>query len=342
MVRISIASLIYKSPKLADWVYESIHEFTPMIKSGEAEFFFVANDPTEKLLSHLKNRGYNFIEQYNKIYSDEEMFKMGYSWPEYIHRVYKGYNSAILHSKGEIIVLINSDHYFSPDWLENLLKYYDTQKIVCSQLIEPIHPKFGLFPSAIQGEFGNSTDSFNKDGFLDLAMRIKKTGLYLGGAYMPCMFSRDLAIYVGLYPEGNIAGESFNDINKTGDEAFFEKLSKKGILHITALDSVVYHLKEGEKDTEEEMLAGEDNTQNNSIEKSITKSSTTLNLVKTKNYTISIQPTIEHSHIITQLLNKGLKRRKHSFRGRIYKLLRKIYLLRLAKRLVIQVVNKLK
>jgi len=342
MVRISIASLIYKSIKMADWIHESIHEFTPMIRSGEAEFFFVANDPTEKLLLHLKNKNYNFIEQNNEILSEEELFKLGYAWPEYIHRVYKGYNSAILHSKGEIIVLVNSDHYFSPDWLENLLKYYDTQKIVCSQLVEPINPKFGIFPYAIHGEFGNSTENFSKDGFLDFAMRIKKTGIYLGGAYMPCMFSRDLGIYTGLYPEGNIAGESFDKIHKTGDEAFFERLSAKDILHITALDSLVYHLKEGEKDTEEDLQTMKNDGESNSNKKFHSKNSSLLPSINTKNYIISIIPTLEHSEIIAKLLNNGLKLRKYNFRVRIYNLLRKIYVLRLAKRLVTKVINKLR
>lgn len=341
MVRISIASLIYKSTKLADWVYESIHEYTPMLKSGEAEFFFVANDPTEKIVTHLKNKGYNFIEQNNEIHSDEELFKMGYAWPEYIHRVYRGYNRAILHSKGEIIVLINSDHYFSPDWLENLLKYYDTQKIVCSQLVEPKHHKFGIFPEAINGEFGNTTDNFNKDGFLDFAMKIKKTGTYTGGAYMPCMFSKDLGIYSGLYPEGNIAGKSFDKIQKTGDEAFFARLSTKKVLHITALDSIVYHLKEGEKDAEEELNLNivEDKV------KDVTLTGTNyvpLPSISTKNYTLSIKPISEHSIIIEQLLNNGPKRIKYSFRERIINILRKFYILRLVKRLTLKVVNKLK
>jgi hypothetical protein len=341
MVRISIASLIYKSTKMADWVHESIHEFTPMIRSGEAEFFFVANDPTAKLLSHLKNKNYNFIEQNNEIYSGEELFKMGYAWPEYIHRVYRGYNSAILRSKGEIIVLINSDHYFSPDWLENLLKYYDTQKIVCSQLVEPKHHKFGLFPGALPGEFGNTTDSFDKDGFLDFAMKIRKTGINLGGAYMPCMFSKDLGIYAGLYPEGNIAGESFDKIFKTGDEAFFERLSANNILHITALDSIVYHLKEGEKDTEEDLGTKKNDDESDSNKKFHSKNYSLLPSINTKNFTISIKPTLEHTQIITQLINNGLKPKKNNFRMRIYNLLRKVYILRLAKRLVLKAINQL-
>jgi hypothetical protein len=303
MVRISIASLIYKSVQMADWVYESVHEFTPMIKQGEAEFFFVANDPTPSLLSHIRARGYSHIEQYNNILSDEELFQRGYAWPEYIHRVYRGYNRAILHSRGEIVVLVNSDHYFSPDWLENLLKYLDTQKIVCSQLVEPKHPKYAVYPSALNGEFGNSPQNFNKNGFLEFAMKNRRSGLYLGGAYMPCMFYKYAALYAGLYPEGNIAGKSFDQILMTGDEAFFDRLSKDGVQHVTAMDSVVYHLKEGEKDDSVEgMMDNNIGTQTEGLNiQNYPTTYTSLQLTNMANYRILIQPTIEHSEIISKL-----------------------------------------
>ena len=41
MLKVSIVSLIYQSARLADWVHESVHNFTPMIARGQAEFFFV-------------------------------------------------------------------------------------------------------------------------------------------------------------------------------------------------------------------------------------------------------------------------------------------------------------
>jgi hypothetical protein len=302
MVRISIVSLIYKSPKLTDWVYESVHEYTPLIKKGEAEFFFVANDPSEKLLSHLESKGYNYIIQKNKVLSKEELFAMGYAWPEYIHRVYRGYNRGILHSKGEIIVLINSDNYFSPDWLENLLKYLDSKKIVCSQIVEPKHAIHGIFPRAINGEFGNTPENFKKKEFLDFSMKKRRTGAIFGGAYMPCMFYKDLAIYAGLYPEGNLADESFEKILLTGDEAFFSNLLKNNITHITALDSIVYHLKEGEKDESPDSIhesLGVVTNNHNNYPIDFNK----LPSLTTEYFEVVLQPTLEHTYIINQLLN---------------------------------------
>jgi hypothetical protein len=277
-----------------------------MIKSGEAEFFFVANDALEDVLIHLQTKGYKYFEQKNEICTNEQLFAMGYAWPEYIHRIYRGYNRAILESKGEIVVLVNSDHNFSPDWLENLLKYFDSQKIVCSQLIEPKHSRFGLFPSAINGEFGNTPDNFDKEGFLNFAKRVRKSGFFLGGAYMPCMFYKDISIYTGLYPEGNIAGTSFDEISMTGDEAFFDRLSKNGIVHITSRDSIVYHLKEGEKDDKVDLEVGKGKIRKDNLNIKVVDYKP-LPSFQIKNYRLLIQQTMDHSQIMAQLLSTETK-----------------------------------
>lgn len=248
MVKISIICLIYKSTQLADWVYESLLKHTPMLHSGEAEFFFVANDPSDSVVKHLMNKKYPFIINENKVCSNEELFEMGYGLPEYMNRVYRGYNQGILHAKGERIVLINSDNYFSSDWLENLLKYSTFKNIICSQLVEPGHEKFGFFPKAARADFGKTVDTFDEQAFEKYVLCHKKTGMEKGGAYMPCILYKELALYAGLYPEGNIAGDDFETIVRYGDEFFYDKLRKFGAEHYTALDSIVYHLKEGERD----------------------------------------------------------------------------------------------
>ena len=72
---------------------------------------------------------------------------------------------------------------------------------------------------------------------------------------MPCLLYRDVAVLAGLYPEGNIAGATFDitDIKRFGDEFFYDKLLSFGVEHITAKDSIVYHLKEGEKSEKNNM-----------------------------------------------------------------------------------------
>ncbi len=248
MLRVSIISLIYRSARLADWVHESVHKFTPMIARGEAEFFFVANDPTPGLLAHLRQRGYHHIVNINRRYSDEELLALGYGAPEYMSRVYRGYNEGVRQAAGDFVVLVNSDNYFSPDWLENLLKYSDRSRVITSTLVERDHPVFSVFPGAVRGEFGDSPDTFDEAAFLAYAARIRRTGLQAGGAYMPALLHRDLAIEAGLYPCGNIAGESFSDVVRCGDEAFYDVLRSLGVEHYTALDSISYHLKEGERE----------------------------------------------------------------------------------------------
>ena len=248
MVRIAIVSLIYKSPRLADWVYQSAMEFTPMLRRGEAEFFFVANDATDECLRHIEDCGYKHIVVRNPRRSSDELFRMGYGAPEHMHRVYRAYNAGIIRSSAKILVLVNSDNYFSTDWLENLEKYSSPTAVVTSRLVEPGHPRYGVFPDAVVSDFGATPDDFDREGFLRFVEKSKLTGLVPGGAYMPCMFWRAQAMAAGLYPEGNLAGKSFEDVAAFGDVAFFERLRKAGIRHVTALDSLVYHLKEGEPD----------------------------------------------------------------------------------------------
>lgn len=248
MLKVSIISLVYRSPLLADFVYQSVQKFTPMIKSGAAEFFFVANDPTIGLLNHLIECNYPHVVNWNKQYSDDEMFAYGYGVPEYISRVYRGYNEGVRKAKGDYVVLINSDNYFSKDWLENLLKYSDRTRVISSTLVERMHPLFNIFPGAVHGEFGCSVKGFDEGAFLAFAEKIRKTGLKSGGAYMPTLFHKDVIIEAGLFPSGNIAGSNFKDVARYGDEAFFDILASLGVHHYTSLDSIVYHLKEGEMD----------------------------------------------------------------------------------------------
>jgi GT2 family glycosyltransferase len=299
MVKISIICLIYKSVKLCDWVFNSIMKYTPMIQSGEAEFFFVANDPTDVVVSHLVEKDYPFIININKKFSEEELFLKGYGIPEYMHRVYKGYNQGILHAKGERLVLINSDNYFSPDWLENLIKYSDMKKVISCTLVERRHEKFGVFPGAIEQNFGSNTENFREDEFIDFTYKQKKTGLRPGGAYMPSLLYKDVAIYVGLYPEGNIAAQSKEIIKRYGDEEFFDRLAKIGVEHFTAKDSITYHLKEGEREDDENGIIL---SKISNYSKYIVKEYAALPIQPYEKRLSELLPTIKHNTIINTLL----------------------------------------
>jgi hypothetical protein len=243
VVNVTVICLIYRSPQLADWVYESFCKFTP-----GATFLFVANDPTPEVLSHLGQWGYPFILNINERKSDDELFALGFGKPEYMARVYAGYNAGIMAAETEYVCLVNSDNYFSPGWLEGLCDHAGYGRIVTSTLVERSHPKHAVFPGAVHGEFGGTPEEFNEAGFLSLASDIRTDGITEGIVYMPALVSRDVAIRVGLYPCGNLAGASFDEVTRYGDEALFDRLAAIGVEHVTSLSSVVYHLKEGERD----------------------------------------------------------------------------------------------
>lgn len=238
---ISISSLIYRSTKYADAVVESLREFTPHLHDHRARFFFVANDAEQKVLDHLKAKNYPHVVQTNEVLTDEELKELGFTPPEYMRRVYQGYNRAIQESD-DIVVLVNSDHMFSPGWLDSLLDKASPKRIVCSKLVERSHPRFGRFPRAFEGNFGSSPDNFDREGFLKFCEKVsEKNTIEYGGAYMPCLFDKSQAVKVGMYPEGN-NGKDY------ADKVFFQKMSFAGVEHITAMGSLVYHFKEGEKD----------------------------------------------------------------------------------------------
>lgn len=298
MVEVSIICLIYKSSELAEALYDSLRRHTPMLTTGRVEFFFIANDPTSEVVELLKSKKIPHYININNKLSDKDLYSLGFGSPEYIRRVYQGYNFGIMKAKGQKVVLINSDNFFSADWLENLLKYSDYNKVVSSTLVEPGHARYGVFPSAIEMDFGRNLDDFSEVDFLSYSEKIKKTGISSGGAYMPCLLYKDIAVMAGLYPEGNLAGSSFNEIVRYGDEFFYDKLKSFGVEHITSKDSIVYHLKEGEKN--------DDNKQTNYHKANKTRHipiNTNLK-VKPKKLIQYFAPEEGHQEIITKLLNK--------------------------------------
>lgn len=249
--KISIAALIYRSPAFAQWCYDSVIAATPELSTGEAEFYFVANDPMPEVISYLREHRIPHYLNYNDRLTPAELFARGYAKPEYIHRVYRGWNEAILQARGAWVVLLNSDHCPAPGWLGAMKRAaLEAPRIVTARLIEPEHPiRGGIFPCALPGEYGGSPEKFRRAEFLARAEGLAKaeSGLtVLGGAYMPCMFRRDDALRAGLYPEGNLAGASFDEVKECGDVAFFRKLASLGVSHVTACDAIAYHMQEGE------------------------------------------------------------------------------------------------
>lgn len=253
MKKVTIVSLIYKSSNYADFIYNQLYRHTEELKDGSADFFFIANDATEEVLTHLKNKRYKFYDHKNPKKTDQELFELGIGWPNYLYGVYKAWNEAILKSETDLICLVNSDMGFSPGWLTNMLSKITENTVIGSKLVERIGGKFPPFINditgsrALIGNYGWNPNNYDEEGFLQFTKFNKKDGVEPGGAYMPILLHKSNAVKVGLYPEGNLHnGINFNQIKEYGDQNFIKKLKENGIEFKTALDSLVYHFKEGE------------------------------------------------------------------------------------------------
>ena len=251
---IIIGTLIYQSPVYAEAVKASLFRHTPHLHDGRAQMLFIGNDPTRDVMKWLEHCGVLHDIQMNPRRSEAELFAMGYGRPEYIHRVYRGWNAvlrkALVHG-ADRIVLVNSDMMFSPGWLEALLEADDGATLPVSQLVEPGHPRHGVFPGALQANFGRHPKTFQEEAWLRMAREQLDSGwrgLAEGGAYQPCLLRREWIEQFGYFPEGNLAGSSWTDIRMYGDEAYFARLAEAGIRHRTVKHSLVYHIKEGEQD----------------------------------------------------------------------------------------------
>lgn len=249
MEKITIISLIYRSCEFAKSLYESLLKHTPELHNGEAEFYFIANDATEEVLKYLVDNNYPHIICNNHHYTEVELFNKGYAFPEYINRVYAGYNFGIKQATNPIVVLINSDNFFSPNWLTNLKKRVTYTLAVSSRIIQPTYfknPRNGSFCEIYQ--FGDTIRTFNEEEFLKAVQELSNDSISVGNVFMPIMLYKSTIEMAKYYPEGNLHAGSYNDIRVTGDVEFFNILESMGVTHIRSNDSIVYHLNIGEKE----------------------------------------------------------------------------------------------
>jgi hypothetical protein len=200
------------------------------------------------VLTYLRENNLPYHINNNPPYTRDELFNMGFAFPEYINRVYRGYNCGIRVSNNPIVVLINSDNAFSPDWLRCMRNKLTDNTVVSSTLIQPrqfFNPRNGS--PCVVFNCGDSLSTFAEDKFINKALEIKRNSTSIGNAFMPLMLYKWQAESVGYYPEGNLHNGNYDSIRVTGDHEFINKLAVAGIQHITANDSIVYHFQEGEK-----------------------------------------------------------------------------------------------
>jgi hypothetical protein len=244
---VELVCLIYKSRKYLQFICKQLASPHCRVPGWEVGVRIVANDPTPEVEAMLKEREIN-----HTIYRDPAPNDF------YLNRVYRCWNFGATSSQYDNVCFINSDMGFSENWLRNLLKHHDGSTIPCSRLVESGRIPVATDRHAIAMNFGTNPDEFNQAAFETYADMISADKVAPGGLFMPCVFEKQRFIESGMYPAGNVFvvdGQLYagypNDrpVYKSGDAYFFEDVlgQRYGMKHITALDSVVYHIQEGER-----------------------------------------------------------------------------------------------
>lgn len=252
MRSVTVVSLIYQSPEYAKQFYKSILWSTPEIAQGCVDFFFVANNANAQTLRALKENEIPHYELNLPILSDEDHSALGFGAPEYIGRVYAAYNYAISKSKTDLVLLLNSDMVMSKGWLNRMLSVYSDEVALSPTLVERAHPRFGVYPGALEANFGSSFRNFRLDDWERFSsdQPVTKVVDKLELPFMPTLVRKLWFDDLGGYPHGNIQGdEGYKSVSKYGDQYFFERLKDYGVSHKSVEGVYCYHFKEGERES---------------------------------------------------------------------------------------------
>jgi hypothetical protein len=232
--------MIYKSLDYLHLIASELRKCVGSVGGWDVGVRIVANDANNAVIDALKKSDTPY-----SIYNDRKPNDY------YLNRVYRCWNYCVESSNYDNVCLVNSDMVFSKGWLKNLLKHHDGVNIPCSRLVES-----GKMPSGKHGlsyNCGRTARTVDHAVWERMVNKTKSDCVKEGGLYMPCVIERDRFIESGMYPEGNIykdgAGTCNGPVIQSGDNWYFNKLkSEYGMRHITAFDSLVYHIQEGEKD----------------------------------------------------------------------------------------------
>lgn len=241
--QVSIFAVVYRSVEYARYINEVVHNSCPEITTGEAEFFLVANQPESELKAWLATSELSYLEYWP---TSELSPECG---PNYLAGVYEAYNFGVNAASGEIVIMLNSDMVPSPGWLKFMIDEFQPNDLLSPWLVEPFHPKYGVFPGAIEANFGRSPRTFEALGWSDFclagAVQLPENA---SPPFMPVMVSKDQFLQLGGFPQGNLM---VNGECVPADKNYFEKLVSTGMQHrFTSRPVYFYHFKEGEKRTE--------------------------------------------------------------------------------------------
>lgn len=108
--------------------------------------------------------------------------------------VYEAFNSGVLKSKNDIVVLINDDMFVSPNWDVLYCKHIKPKMVLTGYLIESGY----LIPNSrcIEMNFGTDIESFDYDSFIQYSNNLNYPEIVENskGWYMPVCFNKSTFI----------------------------------------------------------------------------------------------------------------------------------------------------
>ena len=250
---VTVISLIYQSPEYAVGFWKYLKENTPELANGKAVFYFVANNANRKTIRALDKNEIPYIPYTTPVLEDFEHEAKGFAAPEYLGRVYSAYNFGIRMCETPLVVLLNSDMILSDNWLTLLLESQESNSILSPTLVERSHPRFGVFPGAIEANFGSSFRTFKQKAWQAFIEDIPndEATFKQNGPYMPALFKVRWFHEICFYPEGNTRRltDPYEQVLEYGDEYLFRKFQESGVNHVSHSKVFCYHFKEGERAT---------------------------------------------------------------------------------------------
>lgn len=255
MTTVEVVGMVYRDPAFLVSMRDEIVRYLP----EGVTWRIVGNDPNSAVIDAAGEHGIP-LDIYKDPYPDD--------W--YLSRVYRCWNYCVESSSADKVVLYSSDMLSSPRWLEPLLDNMEL-KIPVSRLVEPCRIKnFAVCPWGLQMDLGRHPGLFPRDAWEKVVAEVREPTLKVHGGYGPCLLDRELFVEVGGYPEGNVIiddgkvvvlkpnppridckgprecyvnGKPFY----SGDDWLFREMKRKyGFEHVTCMDSVIYHMQEGE------------------------------------------------------------------------------------------------
>jgi len=243
---IEVIALVYMSIDYLNLITSQLKSDNCKVDGWNVGIRLVLNDATDEVKEAVKQ-----MDIPHSIFENEDPNEY------YINRVYRAYNYGVTSSEYDNVCLVNSDNVFSRNWLWSLLQHHNGINIPCSFLIES--GKRGLGPLAIAKNFGRTPSTIDFKGFEDFADGMKINVLRENGLYMPCVFEKSRFVEGGMYPEGNVYATGIGNFGdrfvESGDVHLFNRLKQNyNMKHVSVMNSIVYHVQEGELDESKNKL----------------------------------------------------------------------------------------